>query len=494
MTCNAARSAKIKRFIPALALLLISPCVTLGAEKSVIIGFKQRPGTAEKSLVHKARGRIERSFQLIPAVAASIPEGEIKKLRMNRAIAYVEDNAFYMAAGASLDDVEGSNSWQVSHTFADVAQASGNMGTGVRVAILDTGIDYTHEELDGNYRGGYDFVFGDNDPFDDSFNSHGTHAAGIVAAEKNGTGVVGVAPEAELYAVKVLDGAGFGRVEWIIAGIEWAVSHDVDVINLSLSGPDRQGLREACERARSAGVLLVAAGGSSLAGGGPVLYPAAYDSVIAVTATDESDLPGYNSPLGSALELAAPGVDIYSTVARGNYATLSGTSQATACVSGAAALYIRSLMTDLNGDWLVDNEDVRQMLQLTALDLGDPGRDEVYGFGLVSAVAASLDSPATFTITRTRAAPNEDREVTRLTDAVYSVSIRNSGLKTVVLDVFEGETRRTDLSRTIDFGPDTRRQRVSLRLDATDTRYLVVFTPYGRAGKSASIVIRRVSE
>ena len=224
MTCNAARIAKMKCLIPALGLLLIVPGVALGAEKSVIIGFKQRPGASERALVHRARGRIERSFQLIPAVAASIPEGEIKNLRMNRAIAYVEENAVYTAAAALPGDDEGDNSWQVSRTFADVAHASGNMGTGVKVAILDTGIDYTHEDLDGNYRGGYDFVFSDNDPFDDSFNSHGTHVAGIVAAEKNGMGVVGVAPEAELYAVKVLDGAGFGRVDWIIAGIEWAVS------------------------------------------------------------------------------------------------------------------------------------------------------------------------------------------------------------------------------------------------------------------------------
>ena len=164
------------------------------------------------------------------------------------------------------------------------------------MAILDTGIDYTHEDLDGNYRGGYDFVFGDDDPFDDSRNSHGTHVAGIIAAEKNGIGVVGVAPEAEIYAVKVLDGAGFGTEDWIIAGIEWAVSNGVDVINMSLTGPDRQGLREACEQARNAGILLVAAGGNSLAGGGPVKYPAAYNSVIAVTGTDALDLPGYFAP------------------------------------------------------------------------------------------------------------------------------------------------------------------------------------------------------
>ena len=115
------------------------------------------------------------------------------------------------------------NSWGVAHIFADVAHASGNKGTGIKVAILDTGIDYTHEDLAGNYIGGYDFVFNDNDPYDDNYFGHGTHVAGIIAAEENGIGVIGVAPEAELFAVKVLDGAGFGTADWIIAGIEWAV-------------------------------------------------------------------------------------------------------------------------------------------------------------------------------------------------------------------------------------------------------------------------------
>ncbi|MHB8867132.1 MAG: S8 family serine peptidase [Pirellulaceae bacterium] len=483
----------MKCLIPALGLLLIIPGAVLSAEKSVIIGFKQKPGSSERSLVYRARGRIERNFQLIPALAASIPEGEVQRLRRDRRIAYVEENALYTMAATSPDDGEGDDSWQISRTSVDVVHASGNRGTGIKVAILDTGIDYTHEDLDGNYRGGYDFVFSDNDPFDDSFNSHGTHVAGIIAAEQNGMGVLGVAPEAELYAVKVLDGAGFGKVDWVIAGIEWAVSHGVDVINMSLSGPDRQALQEACERARSAGVILVGAGGNSLAGGGSVWYPAAYDSVIAVTGTDEFNLPGYFTPLGDALELAAPGVDIFSTVAGGNYDRLSGTSQAAACVSGIAALYIRSLMVDLNGDRLVDNEDVRLMLQLTALDLGDQGRDEIYGYGLVDALAAQ-DSPTTLTITKTRRASNHDIGIAKLTEAVYGIRIRNSGLRQIVLDVYEGETHRTDLSRANRFEQDNVRQRVSLRLDATDTSYVVVVTPYGRVGQSAQIIITRVSE
>ncbi len=486
----------MKCFISAWALPIILNCVilncsALGAEKSVIVGFKQRPGLRQPLPVQLGNGRIERRFQLIPAVVATLPEEEIANLRRNRDIAYVEENAIYTAASSSAEE---ELSWQVPHTFSGVAHASGNFGTGVQVAVLDTGIDYTHEELDGNYRGGYDFVFRDSDPFDDSYNSHGTHVAGIIAAERNGVGVVGVAPEAGIYAVKVLDGAGFGTTDWIIAGIEWAVSQGVDVINMSLSGPDRQALRDACEQARSAGVLLVAAGGNSLAGGGPVMYPAAYDSVIAVTATDDADLRGFNSPLGSSLELAAPGVGIYSTVAGDNFSTLSGTSQAAACVSGVAALYLRSQILDLNDDRLVNHEDVRLALQLTASDLGDPGRDEIYGFGLVDALAASLDLPVSLTVAkspRVRGQSIDDSVVTKLSDDVFNISVRGAGLRGVGLSVYEGGNIRTDLSRTVTFPPGMREATFVLQLIATGSNFKVVFTPYGQVGGSANVVIRR---
>lgn len=478
---NPARIATMMYLLFACALSFIVANGADGAEKSVIIGFKQRPGIQQESVVHMAQARIERRFHLIPAVVATVPEEEIENLRKNSEIAYVEENAVYRAETMSTGD-EGDLSWQIPHTFADDVHASGNLGTGVAVAILDTGIDYTHEELDGNFRGGYDFVFGDDDPFDDSYNSHGTHVAGIIAAEKNGVGVVGMAPEADIYAVKVLDGGGFGLLDWIIAGIEWAVSNNVDIINMSLSGPERQSFRDACEQAGGEGILVVAAGGNSLAGGGPVSYPAAYDSVIAVTATDMSDLPGFNSPLGDTLELAAPGVDVFSTVAGGDYGSLSGTSQAAACVSGIAALYIRSLVRDLNGDGYVNSEDVRLALQLTAIDLGDPGRDEVYGYGLVNASAASFDVATTVTLTkaaRTRGTTIDDSQVAKLTDAVYSIGIYNDGLRAIAMKVYEGETLRTDLSRPIMFGPSRRRQAYAVRLNAIDTSYTVIFTPIG---------------
>ncbi len=479
-----------KRFLVlAMSSLFILPGLAFSAEKSVIIGFKQKPGPSEQALIHGAKGIIKRTYELIPAVAASLPEQEIPKLRRSGLVAYVEENAVYRAAAEPLPGHEYENSWGVPHILADVAHASGNRGTGVKVAILDTGIDYSHQDLDGNYKGGYDFVFNDADPFDDSFNSHGTHVAGIVAAEENGIGVVGVAPEADLFAVKVLDGAGFGSEDWIIAGIDWAVSNGIEVINLSIQGPDAQGLHDACDKAYDAGVILVAAGGNSLAGGGPVEYPAGYDSVIAVTGTDALDMPGYFSPIDEKLELAAPGVDVLSTVAGGNYGSLSGTSQATAHVTGVSALNIFSNTDEISGDGLVDNDDVRLMLQMTAIDLGSPGRDEIYGYGLVNGAAAALPSEIRLTATRTAGSPKLDSESTWVAGVPYEITMTNSGLNRVLVEVFEGEVLRRDLSVSYHFSP-TKPQKVVFGLDATGALYSVLFTPYGRRDAFAEIVFR----
>jgi subtilisin len=472
-----------------LSFLFILPALAVSAEKSVIIGFKQKPGPSEQALIHGAKGIIKRTYQLIPAMAARLPEEEIANLKKNAKIAYIEENAIYRAAVEPVPGHEYEESWGVPHILADVTHASGNKGTGVTVAVLDTGVDYAHEDLDDNYRGGYDFVFNDDDPFDDSSSSHGTHVAGIIAAEENGVGVIGVAPEVDLFAIKVLDGAGFGTEDWIIAGIDWAVQNGIEIINLSIEGPDAQGLHDACDSAYEAGVLLVAAGGGSQAGGGPVGYPAAYDSVIAVTGTDRLDMPGYFSPVGEELELAAPGVDVLSTVAGGSYALLSGTSQAAPHVTGATALYILSNTEDLSGDALVNHEDVRLMLQMDAIDLGNVGKDEVYGHGLVNAAAASFATETTLTVTRTTGAPKLDAEVARVAGIPTEVTITNYRLNKLVVDVFEGEVLRRDLSGSFHFGAGNQ-QEVVFGLDATGARYSVVFTPSGKRGTSARVVLR----
>jgi len=366
-----------------LTIIVISLSGTAYSEeprRDVIIGFHQMPIPPEKTLIHSEGGVVKHEYRLIPAVSASLSEQAIDIMRKNPRVAYIEDDVILTIATD-----EYMNSPGVRHIGCEMTHNNGIDGTGVKVAVIDTGIDYTHEDLDANYKGGYDFVFNDFDPFDDSYNSHGTHVAGIIAAERNGVGVVGVAPNASLYAVKVLDGAGFGTVGWVIAGIEWAVDNDMDVVFMSLgTSKDSQSLREACRNASDAGVLLVAAAGNTH--GGNVTYPARYDSVIAVTATDLNDSQASFSPIGHEVELAAPGVDIMSTTSDDGYGNLSGTSQAAPHVAGTAALIISSDLSDVNGDGVVNNEDVRLQLQSTAQDLGDLGEDDTYGYGLVKAL------------------------------------------------------------------------------------------------------------
>jgi len=289
----------------------------------VLIGFKQKPGPAEQALVKGVGGKIKYTYHLIPAIAASVPEVAIDALRENPNITHVELDSKVYTLDAELDD-----SWGVKRIGAGIVHAY-NKGTGVKLVIMDTGIDYTHEDLDANYAGGYDFVNGDDEPMDD--HGHGTHVAGTVAAEDNDIGVVGVAPEAALYALKVLDETGGGYWSDVIAAIQWSVDNGMQVINMSFGGTGTSDVEVACQEAYDAGILLVAAAGNS---GNPpgkgdnIGDPAGYTSVIAVAATDQNDKRASWSSTGPDLELSAPGVDINSTLLGGGYGEKSGTSMA----------------------------------------------------------------------------------------------------------------------------------------------------------------------
>jgi subtilisin family serine protease len=472
---------------------LLSP--VFGGEKSVIIGFHEKTGPSEQALIHDAKGIIKRTFRLIPAMAVSMPEEEIAKIKKNNKVAYVENDSIVTAVEPLIGD-EYANSWGVQHIGSDVAHASGNKGLGVKIAVLDTGIDYTHEDLDGNYKGGYNFVeyidysVDPYDPFDDSWNSHGTHVAGIIAAEQNDNGVVGVAPEADLYAVKVLDASGHGLTSWVISGIQWAVDNKMDIVNISIQvGEDSPSLRATCNAAYDAGLLLVAAAGNTY--GGEVTDPAAYDSVIAVTATTIDDMRSNISPISPKVELASPGVNILSTVRGGNYDSLSGTSQAAPHVAGTAALIISSgNAEDLNNDGEVNNKDIRLKLRMTAIDLGDTGFDTVYGFGLVNAAEAVLLENDTeyLTIIKT-SKPAFDAKTVSLSSGLYQVTIENNGLNIVRVKVSEGGVFLKNLSSIYSFNRK-RPQKVTFNLDVTST-YEATFIPYGKNGSSANITIKK---
>lgn len=344
-------------------------------KEPVIIGFKSTPGAADKAMVRGHGGDIKYSYTIINAIAAKLPEPAIENIQKNPRVTYVEMDGEVHTLDAELD-----NSWGVKHIGAGTVHDSGNKGTGVTVAILDTGIDYSHPDLNDNYIDGYDFANDDSDPMDD--NGHGTHCAGIVAAEDNGVGVVGVAPEAHLYAVKVLNSGGSGSVSDVIAGIQWSVNKSMAVISMSFGGGYSGSMEAACDAAYNAGIAVVAAAGND---GNPpgkgdnVGYPAGYSSVIAVAATDSNDNRARWSSTGPAVELAAPGVSVKSTDRGGGYATKSGTSMACPHVAGTAALAI-----------VAGEGNVRQCLQDTADDLGPTGFDTKYGYGLVDADGAAL--------------------------------------------------------------------------------------------------------
>jgi subtilisin len=350
---------------------------TCSKKVKVIIGFVDRPNQDDENMIRGLGGNTKYTYHIIDAKAVELPEQAIEHIKKNPRVKYVEEDAEVHALDTELD-----SSWGVKHIGAGAVHPN-NKGTGVKVAIIDTGIDYNHPDLNDNYAGGYDFVNNDPYPLDD--NGHGTHCAGIVAAEDNEIGVVGVAPEAVLYAVKVLDSSGSGYFTDIIAGIQWAIENDMQVISMSL-GADigSASLEEACNNAYASGIVVVAAAGNDgnpRGKGDNVDYPARYESVIAIAATDSYDKRASWSSTGPGVELAAPGVSIYSTIP-GEYGTKSGTSMACPHVAGTAALVIASGITD--------NEAVRTLLQDTADDLGSTGQDTWYGYGLVDADEAAL--------------------------------------------------------------------------------------------------------
>lgn len=346
----------------------------------VLISFTEPPGLAKRQLVESLGGTHGHSFHIVPAMAATVPRAALDRLRSSTGVTSVGEDGRVWATDQHLP-------WGVDRIDADMVRIY-NKGAGVRVAIVDTGIDLDHPDL--HVAGGATFVGGTSSADDD--NGHGTHVAGIVAALDNGLGVIGVAPEAALYAVKVLNHNGEGYTSDLIRGIEWAVDNNMQVVNMSLaaSGPSTE-LQQACDVAFQSGVILVSVAGNSgnpSGTGDNVPYPARYDSVIAVASTDSSDSRASDSGTGPAVELAAPGVSIYSTCRGGTYCTKQGTSMASAHVAGVAALVIASGIEDASGNGRV-NDEVRQRLQQTADDLGAAGRDTLYGYGLVDANQAA---------------------------------------------------------------------------------------------------------
>jgi hypothetical protein len=362
----------------------------------VFIGFTRTPGALEEALIKGVGGRIKYSYWLVPAIAATIPEAAIEKLMKNPLVTNIEED---LKVYAIADTVP----WGVEKVNAPAVHDAGNVGAGINVAVIDTGIDYEHIDLEVNYGGGYNFVNENLLPYDG--NGHGTHVAGTIAAAYNSIGVIGVAPEAKLYALKVLDDSGSGDYSNVVAALQWCVVNDIQITNNSYGSSYYPGdnVKAAFDNAYDEyGILHVAGAGNSgnfRGTGDNVIYPARWDSLIAVAATDSKDKRATFSSTGPAVELAAPGVSIYSTLPGGGYGTKSGTSMACPHAAGAAALVISEA---LYNNVPLSPWEVRNILNSTAIDLGTAGRDNLYGYGRVDVAAAVAAMPrATGTISGT---------------------------------------------------------------------------------------------
>jgi subtilisin family serine protease len=290
------------------------------------------------------------------------------------------------AAAASPDPLR-SQQWGLDTIGADAAHAT-STGSGAIVAVVDSGVFAGHEDLAGRLLPGYDFVQKDATPQDE--NGHGTHVTGIIAADAgNGIGIEGVAPGAKVMPIRVLGADGSGTTTDVAKGIDYAVAHHADVINLSLGGDaistvvgSDPAVVDAVNRAIAAGVVVVAAAGND-----SLPYceqPATQGKMLCVGSIDSRGQRSFYSSTG---DLVAPGgsglggssEDILSTWNDGKYMDLAGTSQATPHVAGVAALLVS---LGLHGQKVIDR------ILKTVTDAGVPGPDSVYGAGILNARAA----------------------------------------------------------------------------------------------------------
>lgn len=253
-------------------------------------------------------------------------------------------------------------------------------GKGVKVAVMDSGVNFEHPDFVKSLMGGYNAIDPAQPPMDDY--GHGTLVSGVIAAQNNRIGIVGVAPDVELYSIKVLDKYGEGDISAIADGIDWCIKNKIQVVNMSFAiAEDKPLLNTVVQKAVQAGIIVVASASNTY--GGAAGYPASYDNVISVTAVDMGFKICRTAPRGK-IDFSAPGVGIISTSDDGGYEEFLGTSLAAPYITGIIALILQKPENfGVPRDQACTFSDVYSILKGLSKDLGKKGKDEVFGEGFV---------------------------------------------------------------------------------------------------------------
>ncbi len=335
------------------------------------------------------------SIDVIKVGRYALPDGlsvkeAVSRIGADERVAFAEPN--YLVR-ASANDPYLSYQWNLAQIGVEQAWGYGT-GLGVTVAVLDTGVRTGAPDGIGRVASGYDFYNNDSDTTDG--NGHGTFVAGTIAqSTDNGVGVAGIAPDATILPVQVLSSQGYGDVTAIVNGIIWATDQGADVINMSLgTNYSTNTLESACQYAYDNGVVVVAASGNEYSSS--VSYPARYDTVVAVGANRYDGTRAGYSNYGTGMDLVAPGGDLSKDQNSDGYADgilqetfennqwtypfWEGTSMASPHVAATAALIIEQ--------GIHDPDQVRDILNSSAIDMGASGYDTSYGYGRLDTLAA----------------------------------------------------------------------------------------------------------
>ena len=370
------------------ALVAASAVSAAGAAvppRAVVVTLAPGSGaTAARELAGSVGGRVIGAIPALNAYLIELPAGSLApadaagSLSGRPLVRTAEQTRLYrpleIPAVAAPDPQQGAQ-WHLAKIHAATAWATTTGDPGVVIAVIDTGVDYTHPDLAANVTIGPDLADDDADPMDTY--GHGTHVAGIAAAVAgNGIGGSGVCPACRILAIKVFpDGSGSADDFTVAEGITWAADHGADVVNLSLGGPGSSTVLEnAVNYATSHNVLVVAAAGNESTSAPS--YPGAIPAAMGVAATTNADTKASFSNYGSWVDIAAPGVGILSTVPGGGYESWSGTSMATPVVAGAAGLA-------LAGRPGATAASVRSLLQSTTASVAASSREPRLGYGRV---------------------------------------------------------------------------------------------------------------